>query len=345
MIDVAVIVVSYNSADDLPGLLHSVMASAGGVSLEVIVVDNDSEDDSVAVARSLGVRCLASTENLGYAAAVNLGRRASVASRATLIVNPDVRFHGRTVRLLLDAAVRSRAVTAPRIVDDAGRTRWSMRREPTLRRQAGEALLGDHFARRSAAWSVMVRDPRTYERETSADWVSGAVLMVPDECAAAVGEWDEVYFLYCEEVDFCHRSREAGFPILYLPDALVFHEEGGSGTRDSLVALDTLNKARYYRSGHGPVASCAYTLLLLLEKTLRASDPTQRAAAAALARRLGAAWRRNGLPPGQRLLEQLESEPGFAARVGTKGFGRQALTDPRTPRRSLPIRRRDPHGG
>jgi GT2 family glycosyltransferase len=322
MIDLAVIVVSYNSADDLPGLLHSVVASAEGVSLEVIVVDNDSQDDSVAVARGLGVRCLASAENVGYAAAVNLGVRASNASRAALIVNADVRFHGRAVRVLFDTAMRSRAVTAPRMVDGGGRTRWSMRRDPTLRRQAGEALLGDHLARRSAAWSAMVRDPRAYERETSADWVTGAVLMVPDECTSAVGEWDEVYFLYCEEIDFCRRARLAGFPIVYLPEAVVFHEGAGSGTRASLVALDTLNKARYYRSGHGPVATCAYTLLLLLEKALRASDPTQRAAGVALARRLGAAWRRNGLPPGRALLEQLESERGLAAAEPRGSAGR-----------------------
>lgn len=306
--DVSAIVVSYNSADDLPHVVDSMRSAASGLRLQITVVDNDSSDDSVAVARGLGVRCIANQQNLGYAAALNRAWPTTGEAGAYLVVNPDVRFAPDSVRRLYDEAIGSRCVTVPRIIDEHGATRYSLRREPTLGRQAGEALMGDHLPGRSSRWSVLVRGDGGYSQPGWVDWATGAVMMVPAVCAAAVGRWDEAFFLYSEEVDYCRRARSLGYPIRYVPDALVFHEGGGSGASSALVALDALNKVRYFRRHHGPVRTALYNGLLVLEKALRVADESERFSARALMRRVGRAWRKDGLPPGRVLLEQLQAE-------------------------------------
>ena len=228
--DVHVIVVSYNSAAQLPGFVESVRTAADAVSLRITVVDNASRDESVAVARALGVQCFRCDENRGYAGGINAGRHLDGdSSRALLVANPDVRFGASSVSMLFRQSIRHAAITVPRIVDAHGRVRPSLRREPTLRRAAGEALLGDHWPRRPGGLSIIVRDGERYRRAGWADWATGAALMIPAACDEAVGDWPEQYFLYSEETDYLHRARLAGFPVRYEPSASAFHAEGASG--------------------------------------------------------------------------------------------------------------------
>src|SRR6266516_4906740 len=88
---VAVVLVTYESAADLPGCLASMTAAAGGHDLEVVVVDNASSDESVSLARQLGVKVLENHANLGYSRAVNLGM-ASTGGSWHLDANPDTRL-------------------------------------------------------------------------------------------------------------------------------------------------------------------------------------------------------------------------------------------------------------
>lgn len=278
-LDLVVIVVSYNSADDIPGFVESLRSAAEGLSYRLLIIDNDSQDGSVEAARGMAVESIPAGGNVGYAAAINVARRIGVDSGAMLIANPDTRFYPDTIRQILDASSTHASVTVPRIVDEQGRTRLSLRREPTLGRQLGEALLGDHVPKRGPRWSIMVRDAEEYEVAHSVDWATGAVLMIPRECDRLVGEWQEDYFLYSEEVDFCSRARAAGFNIEYLPSAATYHEEGGSGRSPALVSLDAVNRLRYFRGRHSAMHTLVYGAAILLESILRSGDRAQRQAA------------------------------------------------------------------
>lgn len=271
--DVTAIVVSYNSEADLPGMIESLRAASQGLRLRTVIVDNGSQDGSVAAARAMGVECLATGRNAGYAAAINAGRAVTTDSRCVLVVNPDVRFLPAAVTTLFREASRHQAVAVPRLIDEQGHTEHSLRRDPTIVRQFGEALLGDHAASRPAYASVMVREPTAYSRAAHWDWATGAVVMVPAACDAAVGDWDERYFLYSEEVDYCHRARRAGFPVRFVPDAVVMHEGGGSGAGPALAALDAVNKVRLYRRWHGRTRAAVYAVGILLEAGLRLGRP------------------------------------------------------------------------
>jgi len=276
--DVCVLVVAFNSGEHLPGLLESLPDAAADLSLRVIVVDNESTDDTVAVARQFGVTVVESGGNIGYAAGINRGRPHAEGCRAILVANPDLRLGPRAIKVLFDEAESTGGVVVPLLRGADGRHRPSIRREPTVSRQLGEALLGDHWPTRPASLAIMVRDPRAYEVRSEVDWATGAALMFTAACDADVGPWAEEYFLYSEEIDFARRVRGTGRTITFLPDVWAEHSEGGSGRSERLFALDTVNRIRYFRAWHGRWHTMAYSAAILIELLLRFRRPAYRGA-------------------------------------------------------------------
>lgn len=283
--DCTAIIVTYNSAADVGGLLDSLPAAADGLRVRVLVVDNDSADDIAAVvARYPGVHLVPSGGNLGYSGGINVGRRHLGPTRAVLILNPDLRAAPGSIRRLC-AALTEPGVGAvvPRMLGEDGHTSPSLRREPSLLRSAADGLLGAKWRNRPAALSEMVWRTDAYDVPANVDWATGAALLIAIEADQRVGAWDEErFFLYSEETDYCRRLREAGYVVRYLPDAVVTHKGAGSGTGPALVALTAVNKVRYYRKYHGRVASAAFRLVVIGTQLLRANRPGQRRALQAL---------------------------------------------------------------
>jgi GT2 family glycosyltransferase len=211
---------------------------------------------------------------------------------AVLYLNPDVELDGASVGRLL-AALREDGVGAavPRMPGAHGEFFPSLRREPTLRRALGDALFGERFASRPGTWSEIVLDRDRYARGGDVDWATGAAIMVRRDVDAAVGPWDERFFLYSEETDLCARIRAAGHRVRYVPDAVARHEGGASGASPALEALMAVNRVRYYEKYHGPLAALAFRGLVTLHETLRlARGPGHRAALRAVVDRR--AWER-----------------------------------------------------
>jgi GT2 family glycosyltransferase len=286
-VDVAVILVSHNSADDLPAVLGSLRREARDIAMRVVVADNASTDASFSVAGSQAdVVALRTGGNLGYAGGINVAMDRVGAAAAVLVLNPDVRIGAGAISVLLER-LRSDpriGVVVPRIFDGAGRTSLSLRREPTLMRALGDAVIGRHWPGRPAILSEQVNDPAVYEASGTTDWATGAVLLVAAEVTTHVGPWDERFFLYSEETDFLHRVRQAGWLVFYEPAAAVTHRGGGSGVSDELVALTLVNKVRYMDK-HRPRSSGVYRSILLTGEHLRLGDATHRHARWALRHR------------------------------------------------------------
>lgn len=302
--DCAVVVVTYNSARHIGRFLESVDAAAGDLTCRVIVVDNFSTDHTVeAVAGHPAATCVALTTNLGYAAAINAGRRTAGTYSTLLVANPDVWLAPGCIELLHKAVTsEGHGAAVPVLTDTAGAAVRSLRREPSVGRQLGESLLGDHLPGRPAWLSELIRDERSYRRDHVVEWATGAVVMVSEACDRQVGEWNESYFLFSEEVEYASRIRSSGYTIAFVPAAVAEHGEGGSGRETSLLGLVAVNRLRYYRGRHGRARSLLYALAILLGLIVRAADPHHRSAAATLARASvpGVAWNRfpTGSPQG-----------------------------------------------
>jgi GT2 family glycosyltransferase len=90
--------------------------------------------------------------------------------------------------------------------------------------------------------------------------------MFSRRCFEAVGPWDESFFLYSEETDFCLRARDAGWRTRLVPEAVVVHREGGSGRSDSTHVMQIVNRVRLYARRHSTAAGYAYLALNVLSE-------------------------------------------------------------------------------
>jgi GT2 family glycosyltransferase/glycosyltransferase involved in cell wall biosynthesis len=300
------VVVTYNSERLIPGFAASLTDGLAGLSQHrLVVVDNASSDGTLEQVRRLlpDAEVVETGRNAGYSAAINAG--ASCAPHGPLVVlNPDVRLlEGSVARLLEALDEPGVGVSAPLLLELDGTVAPSLRREPSASRAWSEALLGGRRASRMARGEV-VTDQAAYAVDHDVEWASGAVLAISEECRRVVGEWDESFFLYSEEVDWCRRAREAGFRVRFVCEARAEHAGGEYETNPHLWRILTGNRVRYFDRHHGRAARAAFQAGVLVGELLRSPLPGSGAAHRAGAR---AALRPDPFPgPGDQ-----PTPPGF----------------------------------
>ncbi|MGO1581669.1 MAG: WecB/TagA/CpsF family glycosyltransferase [Actinomycetaceae bacterium] len=276
--DVAVLVVTHNSADHVESLVASLRHEARGLRLRVVVADNSSTDGTLdLLERHPDVISLATGGNLGYAAGINAAAARAGETEALLVLNPDLEVQPGAVAALL-AVIRSGTarLVVPRLVDEDGTTRLSLYREPTAGTIVGDALLGNRWAKRPAALGGTDQAPESYQFAHEIDWATGAALMVQTEAARRIGAWDESYFLYSEETEYFRRARELGMTAWYEPRATMLHVGSASGASPHLAALMSVNTIRYARHHLSPRAAAVGRAGVLLGEALRSHRPERR---------------------------------------------------------------------
>ena len=227
MVSVAVVLVTYESAEDLAACLGSLPAAAGPHELEVVVVDNASRDASAEIARRLGVKVLENPANLGLSRAIDIGA-AATAAPWLLLVNPDTRLAaGSLARMLETAAEPTVGCVGPHLRNSDGSEYPTGRRFPSILVGAAHAALGTVWPGNPATRRYHLAD-LDRSRPVPVDWVSGACMLVRREAYEAAGRFDAGYFMYFEEMDFCLRLAKAGWRVVYDPVAEVTHMLGGS---------------------------------------------------------------------------------------------------------------------
>jgi N-acetylglucosaminyl-diphospho-decaprenol L-rhamnosyltransferase len=196
---------------------------------EIIVVDNASPDGTAATARARwpAVHVLDAGSNLGFAAANNLGIRQTF-GELLLLLNPDTIVPPGAIDRLVAVLDRhpEAAAVGPRLVDAAGRVELSFGRMISPFAELRQKLLVAGSAKGVPGISHYVES--LTRRERNVDWVSGACLLVRRADAEAVGFFDERYFIYTEDVDFCAALRARGRRVLFTPDAAITHLRGRS---------------------------------------------------------------------------------------------------------------------
>jgi N-acetylglucosaminyl-diphospho-decaprenol L-rhamnosyltransferase len=250
--EVAVVIVSFNTRDDLLRCLQSLAVVR--TPLEVVVVDNASADGSAeAVRRDFPrARLLENPANEGYARANNRGWRAATAP-FVLLLNSDAEVRAGALETLLEV-LKSRptvGLVGPRTVGSDGAlqvssgpdlTPWAEWRQRRLVRgvQAGDRVA---LARAAARYSVE-HEPR---------WVSGSCLLTRRAHLESVGGLDEAFFLYEEDVDLCVRIGGLGYRVLFTPAAEVLHHKGRSMAQAPERARLEYHRSHllYYRKHHG----------------------------------------------------------------------------------------------
>lgn len=249
----SIIIVSYNTCDDLARTLESIDAAPPSMPFDVTVVDNASSDGSAAMVRARWprVQTIDAGANLGFARANNLGIRAT-RSELILLLNSDTIVPPGALDDLV-AALGSRpdtGVVGPRLVDSAGRAEISYGR-----------MIGPFNELRQRVWGrlydldiPLVRGvvERSARRERAVDWVSGACLLVRRADAEAAGLLDERFFLYTEDVDFCASIRAMGKEVRFTPSAEIVHARGRSRRHEPAASHRAYRRSQlaFYEKHH-----------------------------------------------------------------------------------------------
>jgi N-acetylglucosaminyl-diphospho-decaprenol L-rhamnosyltransferase len=268
--DLSIIIVNWNVCNLLRRCLASIETNRGNLSLEIVVVDNASSDGSVSmVQQEFPQVCLiASQENLGYTGGNNLGAE-EAGGHYLLILNPDTEIVGDGLMQMVAYLDNHPAVGAvgPQLRYPNGSVQPSRRRFPQLSTAFFE---GAPLSRR---WFPNNRFERMYhmadhsdDEIQAVDWLVGAVIMIRRETWQEVGPLDDQFFMYFEELDWCHRCRGAGWEIHYLPTAQIVHHHKGSTRQIAVTTLVRLNRSKilYFRKYFGTGWANAIRLFLLI---------------------------------------------------------------------------------
>jgi N-acetylglucosaminyl-diphospho-decaprenol L-rhamnosyltransferase len=269
LIDVTVVVVSWNVRDLLRRCLASLASGRPGPCVEVIVVDNGSGDGSPDMIRAEfpQAQLIANDRNRGFTAANNQGLAAG-RGRYLLLLNPDTEVVGDALATMIDSMDEHPQAGAlgPQLRYPDGRLQSSRRRFPTLATALVEStVVGEWWPNNRLARRYTMADTPD-DAIQPVDWVVGACLLVRRQAYDQVGGLDEGFFMYSEELDWCRRIKAAGWQVIYLPTAVVIHHEGKSS--EQVVPARHIyfqsSKVRYFRKHHGAVAAEVLRWFLLL---------------------------------------------------------------------------------
>lgn len=254
--DVSIIYVNWNCADEISASIASVRKWSGNVQYEIIVVDNASAQGTGGLEDDAGIKLVRSPENRGFGAGCNLGAQ-HASGRYLLFLNPDTRFLNDVVTHLRSFVEShpAAALAGPLVVDEDDRVLFEAGRLlPTL---FNEFLQHSTLAFRFPNWQwtsqpYLSRWDHLSTREV--ETVLGACMLVRAELFRQVEGFDEKFFLYSEELDLCCRIRKAGHQIWYVHTARLLHKERQSTIQlygsVGRIVLQNLRSQHYYFQKH-----------------------------------------------------------------------------------------------
>jgi GT2 family glycosyltransferase len=258
MIDLLIIIVNYNASEFLRKCIRSIVDNVKGVSYEIIVVDNASSDNSQQIMKKEfpHIKLITNKKNIGFSKANNQGVKISKESRYVLFLNPDTVVQKRTIEEMIkymDAHKDVGASTCKLVmpngkIDDAIHrgfpTPWNaFSHFSGLEKLFPQSKL---FAGYSLGWM-------NFEKPHEIDVLAGAFMLVRRSAGEEVKWWDEDYFFYGEDIDFCFMLKQKNWKIYYVPQVSITHLKGVSGgikaiSREITTAdMETKKRATHWR--------------------------------------------------------------------------------------------------
>jgi hypothetical protein len=254
--DLSVIVVTYRSRPHIAECLRSIDRARGNLALEALVVDNASDDGTLAEVRAGApwARIRETGDNLGYARAVNIGLRETTGAFA-VVLNPDCVVEPGALEALhawMTGHPRC-GIAGPLIRNPDGTIEYTARSFP-----GASAFLFNRYSLLTRLWPGNPWSRRyllsdwDHASPRAVDWVTGACMLVRREAVQQVGGMDEAYFMFNEDVDWCHAMKDAGWSVDFVPESRVTHAVGAS--RQKVAGKVILERHRgmihYYRKYH-----------------------------------------------------------------------------------------------
>jgi GT2 family glycosyltransferase len=243
VLGLSIIIINRNTKDLLIQCLTSIPQMIEGFKIEILVVDNGSQDRSGSEVKKgfPFVRLIENDQNLGFARAVNQGLQ-KASGGYVLLLNPDTQVKNGTIERLMSFmdAHPNAGISGAQLLNSNGSKQNSIANFPSLATE----LLNKSLLR----WLFPERFPgkeRIYSEPKDVDSVIGACMIVRRDAWDQVGLLDEGYFLFLEETDWCYRMKRAGWKIYHVPDAEVYHFQGKSAEKEKKRARVEYFRSRY----------------------------------------------------------------------------------------------------
>jgi GT2 family glycosyltransferase len=246
MSDVTAIVVTFNAMPWIERCLESVSG------YEIVVVDHGSTDGTLELVRERFPDArLVEQANRGMGGGNNAGMRLA-SGRYFLLINSDAWVLGDAVERLAAFADEhpDAAVVGPRLLNPDGSLQRSARAFPTLWRLSTEYLFLRKLAPRSRVLNSFYEGGFDHDEVREVDWLFGACLLVRRDAADEVGLFDEDFFMFSEETDWCYRFHQAGWTVYFFPRAEVVHV-GGASHGGGLFAENVRGHLRFLAKHRG----------------------------------------------------------------------------------------------
>ena len=275
-VDLTVSIVSYHVADELRACLESALGAAPRHDIEIIVVDNASGAATQAVLdeyeSQARITCIRNPENRGFAAANNQALRQS-SGRYFMLLNPDCSVLDDALSVLVEAmdADPEIGACAPQLLDEAGEVSASCRALPTLESAFWHLSYMDKLFPNAPRVGRYMMGDFDHRADRDVDQPQGAALLFDRALLGQIGDLDERFFLYFEEVDWCRRVLGAGRRIRFLSSARVQHLAGRSADQVWGRAIHHFFESmiRYYRKAYGPWSANAVKTMVVGGAALR----------------------------------------------------------------------------
>jgi GT2 family glycosyltransferase len=274
MLDASVIIVNWNSKQYLMKCLESIYRHTHGINPELIVVDNASSDDSVDALRKRypDVKLVEGKGNVGFAKGNNIGIGAS-SGRYVCLVNPDVEFLEDCLSKLcryIDTNDKV-GICGPKILNKDGSIQYSCREYPTLWNNLCFALGLHRVFPRSALFSNELMSYFDHNELREVEALSGCFMVVRREAMKEVGQMDDAFFMYSEDVDWCKRFHNEGWKIVFNPETKAIHYGGGSSENASVRSAVAQERAilQYWSKHHGAIKTTLLRVILFVKHAMR----------------------------------------------------------------------------
>jgi GT2 family glycosyltransferase len=245
-IDLSIIVLLYRSEETIKVLLDSIKTGSKKLRVQIILVDNAYPDQSanIAAKHPLNPTIIKLTQNVGFSRGVNLALKESK-GKNILLLNADTKIIGQALERLVTFANNQMDIgaVAPRLVNTDGKPQASVFHFPTIL----GAIKAFFFNQRESFGKYL---PKAVLQKV--DVAQMAAMLIPKKIFDQVGQLDERFFFYYEDIEFCQRLKKANLPVYYLPSAKIEHVHGASGRFVEHLQSPLAKSAQVY---HGVVYS------------------------------------------------------------------------------------------
>jgi GT2 family glycosyltransferase len=269
-VKLSIAIVNWNAGKYLSDCLESITVHPPACTYEIWLADNASTDGSSAKVEDAfpQVRTILNQENRGFAGGNNQ-IIAESNGEYILLLNPDTLIIAGALQSLVDFldANPTAGGCGPRLSNPDGSLQVSCFPFPTILRETWRLLHLDAIF----PLGVYPLSSWQQDRPRSVDAIQGACLLIRRSALNQVGKLDAGYFMYTEEIDLCHRLRQADWPLFWIPSAEVIHY-GGMSTRhvaDSMFLRLYHSKVRFFRQRYGNFQAAVYKLILYSTSILR----------------------------------------------------------------------------